>query len=59
MTKYVFDMPSNATEDDHLLDAEAEAHLAAGRVIPHDVVGDWLLGLARQTTAGGSNGRIK
>ena len=59
MTKSVFDIPSDATEENHLLDTEGEADLAAG--CPHDVVGDWLLGLAGQTTAGESinRGRIK
>ena len=49
MTKFLFD-PSCATEEDHLPDAEAEADLAAR--CPHDVVGDWLLGLARYNGEG-------
>jgi len=50
VTKFIFDIPSDATEEDHLPDAEAEADLAAG--CPHDVVGDWLLGLARHNGEG-------
>ena len=42
--KFLFD-PSDATEEDHLPDAEAEADLAAR--CPHDVVGDWLLSLPK------------
>jgi hypothetical protein len=49
VTKFLFD-PSCATEEDHLPDAEAEADLAAR--CPHDVVGDWLLGLARYNSEG-------
>jgi hypothetical protein len=55
--KSIVDTPSNVTDDDHLPDDQAEAGIPAGHVIPHDAVGDWLLGLAKQTTAGRSNGR--
>ncbi len=37
-----FDAPS-----DESLDAEAEADFAAGRVIPHERVREWLLKLAK------------
>jgi hypothetical protein len=50
VTNFIFHVPSDATGEDHLLDAEAEADLAAR--CPRDVVGDWLLGLARYNSEG-------
>ena len=46
MTQSIFDIPSDAAEEAHL-DAEANADFAAGRTIPRDVVGDWLLSLPK------------
>jgi predicted transcriptional regulator len=36
-----------AAPSDEALDAEAEADFAAGRVIPHDRMREWLLKLAK------------
>ena len=44
--KSVFDIPPDAAEEARL-DAEAEADVAAGRVIPHDRVRAWLVKLAK------------
>ena len=41
-----FDMPPDA-ETEARLDAEAEADYAAGRVVPHERVREWLMKLAR------------
>jgi hypothetical protein len=45
VAKSLFDAP-NAVQDNRFLDAEAEANVAAGHLIPHDVVGDRLQGEA-------------
>jgi predicted transcriptional regulator len=42
----IFDMPPDA-ETEARLDAEAEADYAAGRVVPHERVREWLMKLAR------------
>ncbi len=44
--KPIFDIPPDEAEEARL-DAEAEADFAAGRVIPHERVRDWLLKLAK------------
>ena len=42
----IFDMPPDAAVEKRL-DAEAEADYAAGRVVPHERVREWLAKLAR------------
>jgi len=44
--KSIFDIPPDEAEEARL-DAEAEADFAAGRVIPHERVREWLLKLAK------------
>jgi predicted transcriptional regulator len=44
--KSVFDVPLDEAEEARL-DAAAEADVAAGRVIPHERVREWLLKLAK------------
>jgi predicted transcriptional regulator len=44
--KSIFNMPPDAATE-ALLDAEAEADYAAGRVVPHERVRAWLAKLAR------------
>jgi hypothetical protein len=46
VAKSIFDIPSDAAKETHP-DAEAEADFAMGRIIPCDVVGDWLLSLPK------------
>jgi hypothetical protein len=46
VTSSILDIPSDAAEKAHL-DAEADADFVAGRIIPRDVVGDWLLSLPK------------
>jgi predicted transcriptional regulator len=43
--KSIFDIPPDEAEEARL-DAEAEADFAAGRVIPHERVREWLRKLA-------------
>ena len=45
-TNSIFDLPPDA-EAEARLDAEAEADRAAGRVVPHERVREWLAKLAR------------
>jgi hypothetical protein len=45
-TNSIFDIPADATLEARL-DAEAEADFAAGRVVPHKTVREWLEKLAR------------
>ena len=45
-TKSIFDRPADAVAEARL-DAEAEADCAAGRVVPHERVREWLAKLAR------------
>jgi predicted transcriptional regulator len=42
----IFNMPPDA-EAEARLDAEAEADVAAGRVVPHERVREWLMRLAK------------
>jgi predicted transcriptional regulator len=42
----IFDIPPDAAAEARL-DAEAEADFAAGRVIPHERLREWLLRLAK------------
>lgn len=42
----IFDLPPDAAAEARL-DAEAEADVAAGRVVPHERVRDWLAKLAK------------
>jgi len=44
--KSIFDIPPDEAAEVRL-DAEAEADFAAGRVIPHERVREWLLKLAK------------
>jgi hypothetical protein len=44
--KSIFDMKPDAAHE-AALDAEAEADIRAGRVVPHEVVREWLAKLAR------------
>jgi predicted transcriptional regulator len=44
--KSIFDVPPDAAAEARL-DAEAEADFAAGRVVPHERVREWLLKLAK------------
>jgi predicted transcriptional regulator len=44
--KSLFDMEPDAAHEARL-DAEAEADVAAGRVVPHERVREWLTKLAR------------
>jgi len=44
--KSIFDIPPDEAEEARL-DAEAEADFAAGRVVPHERVHEWLLKLAK------------
>jgi len=44
--KSIFDIPPDEAAEARL-DAEAEADFAAGRVIPHERVREWLLKLAK------------
>ncbi len=46
------------TSSGEALDAEAEADLAALRVIPHERMRDWLLKLAKGESAQASGGLI-
>ena len=45
-TKSIFDMKPDAAHE-AALDAEAEADIRAGRVVPHEVVREWLNKLAK------------
>jgi hypothetical protein len=49
VTQSIFDIPSDAAEVARL-DAEPDADSMAGRTIPRDVVGDWLLSLPKGRT---------
>jgi predicted transcriptional regulator len=42
----IFDMPPDVAAEARL-DAEAEADYAAGRVVPHERVREWLMRLAK------------
>jgi hypothetical protein len=42
----IFDIPSDAATEARL-DAEAEADYAAGRIIPHERMAEWLAKLAK------------
>ena len=44
--KSLFDIPPDSAHEARL-DAEAEADYAAGRIVPHARVRDWLLQLSR------------
>ncbi len=44
--KSIFDMPPDAAHEARR-DADAEADYAAGRVVPHERVRDWLAKLAK------------
>jgi predicted transcriptional regulator len=44
--KSLFDIPPNAAHEARL-DAEAEADYAAGRIVPHSRVREWLMQLSR------------
>jgi predicted transcriptional regulator len=45
-TKSIFELPPDAAAEARL-DAEAEADEAAGRVVPHERVREWLAKLSR------------
>ena len=49
-SRSIFDMPPDAAAETRL-DAEAEADVAARRVVPHERVRDWLKQLAKGVKA--------